>query len=139
MSDRKITYEFLESNGLVNHVGVEIETYYDPVKGTFEVYDPDSSWKENGYTKKEFSRFILLPYDDEYSRAAWKPFYERLTEEETELAQSYPYRRGYFGYLRETGLIYIYEAAKDDVAADVIAAWEKSNGISPNWEHAHIC
>lgn len=133
MSDRKITYSFLESEGLVNHSEVELVTYYDPVNGTFEVYDPDRSWKENGFTKKVFSRFILLPYDIEYSRAAWKLFYERLTEEETELAQSCPYRKGYFGYLRETGLIGIYEDAKNDIAADVVADWERENKVSPNW------
>lgn len=133
MSGRKITYSYLESEGLVNYVGVELETYYDPVNDTFEVYDPSLSWKENGFTKKVFSRFILLPYDEEYSSAAWKLFYERLTEEETELAQSYPHRKGYFGYLRETGLIGIFEDAKNDVAADVIANWEQENEVSPSW------
>ena len=43
----------------------------------------------------------------------WAKFYSLLNEEQYDLAQSYPYKKGYFNYLREIGLYEIYEEVCD--------------------------
>lgn len=128
-----ITYDFLRSNGLVNTVGIDIVTYYDPKHNVFRHVNHSVSLRKNGITSKEFDSYVALPYDTNYNKSAWGKFYELLSEDQLILATSYPYRKGYFNYLRETGLIDYYEEARELIAQDVISTWEFYHDISPDW------
>ncbi len=75
------------------------------------------------------SGFIEAPCVYRYQNIIWKRFREMLSEEQCIVADSYPFKHGYFKYLQEEGLIEIYYEAKNSVLIDVCTDWIEINNL----------
>ena len=72
---------------------------------------------------------IEAPCVYRYQNIIWKMFREMLSEEQCIVADSYPFKHGYFKYLQEEGLIEIYYEAKNSVLIDVCTDWIEINNL----------
>ena len=75
------------------------------------------------------SDLIEAPCIYRYQNKIWERFRKMLSEEQLIVADSYPFKHGYFKYLQEEGLIEIYNEAKNSVTRDVCANWIKINNL----------
>ena len=114
-------YEKIFTMNLINEVPEGLHMYYDKNSHTFELYEFDSISDPN---------LILTPCAYLMKSAIWKEFYSMLTPEEYTIAKSYPYRRGFFDYLRETGLYGIYEEASMTVIVREFQKWLTIHNIT---------
>ena len=77
---------------LINEIPEGIHTYYNKRYRRFEYhYESDI----------DNSDLIKTPCAYEMKASFKAVFYANLTEEQAEIARSYPFRRGYFDYLKE--------------------------------------
>lgn len=106
--------------GLINKEYDGYHMYYDKFTRRFEPY-------ESAFMP--YSNLILTPCEYKMTQAIWKEFYAILTPEEYDLANSYPYKRGFFGYLHETGLFDRYEEARITVTVNAFQKWLFENNI----------
>lgn len=111
-------YEFFE---FINRVPEGLHTYYNRRYDRFE-----SHYTSQGDRMHDLSKAPCLYY---LKSQIWDKFYSLLSEEEYEIATSYPYKRGYFNYLKETGLFEIYEAAEEIVAFKALSDWLTVNNL----------
>ena len=77
--------------------------------------------------------FIELPYEESCKGIAWRYFHAMLSEEQHALVNSFTERHGFFDYMRETGLMAVYDAALDKAMAQRFKEWEKKYGLNINW------
>lgn len=129
MSNVKKTFEKLDMNGLTNYTGAEYVVCYDSENETFEAVAVGEA-RTLGYA--------ILPYENTYKFFARKRFWELLDDEQRAVADGFSGFPGFFEELRATGLISVYETALNQVAEDVIEAWERINGIRPDWSEVLI-
>ena len=115
--------EAIIENELINSSCEELEIYYSITDKCFYALNEEEA-------EEDEDNLIKAPCVYHYQSSIWKRFREMLTEEERIIADSYPYRRGYFNYLHEEGLIDTYYEAKESVARDVCAHWLKVNNLN---------
>ena len=118
------------NNSLVNFQVNYYQTYYDREFNTFIYLNTDEI--DN---RIDLNNLVLCPCLYLYKRNIWKRFYELLTDEETVIADSYYERKGYFEYLRETGLLGTYEEAESQIAVELFETWLKANDIPFDWNN----
>jgi hypothetical protein len=105
---------------LINEIPEGIHTYYNKRYRRFEYhYESDI---DNG-------NLIKTPCAYEMKADFKATFYANLTEEQAKIARSYPFRRGYFDYLKEEGLYEIYAEAEYYVKLKAIIVWFIKNNI----------
>ena len=75
----------------------------------------------------------MTPSTYEVEYYAHKIFDEILTDEEREIVDSYPYRKGFFRYLRETGIYETYRVAQERAAVFVAKKWAEENNLVIDW------
>ena len=110
-----------ELNSLFNQSGMELVVYYDKVHKTFTTRPT--------LCKRIAARLIETPYKEHFKYDVCHRFAELLTEEEKALVDSYPQRRGFYGFLHEAGLYEKYEEAYRQIAEIVFNDWQVKNGI----------
>lgn len=119
-----INYDFYEkilTMNLINNVPGGLHMCYNKRSHKFNPYKINSISNPN---------LVVNPCAYLMKSAIWKEFYAMLTPEEYALAKSYPYRRGFFDYLRETGLDGIYEEARMIVIVREFQKWLTINNIT---------
>ncbi len=114
------------NHDLFNHSGLEYVIYYDTKSSRFVALP---------YGEKNDTNLIETPYVQAMSSAIWKEFRDSLDERDRVLAESFEEKHGFFQFMRETGLIAKYDAARDVVAENVISAWETANSLCIDWAH----
>ena len=77
---------------------------------------------------------VITPYVDAIQHTAMEEFWQMLDEEAYALADSFGEKRGFFQFLRETGLIAYYDLAYANAAEEIISLWEKDNNLNIDWE-----
>lgn len=115
---------FFEEHALFNVCGLDLICYYDPKTNVFEV-------QYRGHRVRK--SLIETPYIESYKPLIWRKFWSSLNDNELRLAESFDERRGFFGFLRETGLISRYDAAVELSKLEIIEHWERENGLSIDW------
>ena len=106
------SYETILS--LINEIPEGIHTYYNKRCRRFEYhYESDI----------DNSNLIKTPCLYEMKANIKAVFYANLTEEQAKIARSYPFRRGYFDYLKAEGLYEIYAEAEYYVKLKAIIVW----------------
>ena len=105
---------------IINRVPEGTHTYYDKRHHIFVTRSSDNYESRN---------IILAPCSYYMKSQIWREFYLLLTEEQYELAKSYPYRKGVFDYLKEIGLYEIYRQAEENVEIKELTAWLIKNDI----------
>lgn len=119
-----INYEFYNKIielALLNEVPEGAHMYYNEVTEDFELHSLDAMRNPN---------LILTPCEYHMKGEIWRVFYAMLDPEQFIIAKSYPYRRGFFEYLRETGLDGIYELARMIVVIRRFKRWLYVNDIT---------
>jgi hypothetical protein len=116
---------------LINNVPEGTHVYYDKRRKVFVIR------KSSNY---ESCNIILAPCSYLMKNLIWEEFYALLNEEELEIANSYPYRRGFFDYLKETGLYETYLQAEENVITKEFDSWVVQNNINVTYalEHGEI-
>lgn len=112
----------------INNSYGDLMFYYSTKDGCFyAMTEQEASYKNNAKLG-----LILAPctYTREFKSEVWKEFRNMLSEEERAIADSYPYRRGYFNYLEEEGLIDTYYAAKECVLRRECDNWFKRHSLN---------
>ena len=105
---------------LLNNVPDGIHVYYNKRFKRFQYhYESDLSG----------GNLIKAPCTYEMKREFMKNFYALLNEEEYNIARSYPFRKGYFSYLKEVGLYEIYEEAERLTKVKNLLVWMIKNNI----------
>ena len=105
---------------LINEIPEGIHTYYNKRYRRFEYHYESDIGKGN---------LIKAPCAYEMKADFKAVFYANLTGEQAEIARSYPFRRGYFKYLKEEGLYEIYAEAEYYVKLKAIIVWFIKNDI----------
>lgn len=95
-------------------------SYYNTKTNCFELYWDDS-------VEKPY--LIITPCIYNMKGDMWREFYSLLDEEQTELARSYPFKRGYMDYLREIGLYDTLKVAEENVTVKAWETWLAKNKI----------
>ena len=111
-------FDFYE---ILNYVPEGIHTYYNKKRRCLEYHNKSNLVSKN---------LIKAPCVYEMKCDFWAKFYSLLNEEQYDLAQSYPYKKGYFNYLREIGLYEIYEEAELLVKEEAVRSWIEKNEIT---------
>jgi hypothetical protein len=106
---------------LLNSVPDGIHVYYNKRFKRFQYHYESDLSSEN---------LIKTPCTYEMKREFMKNFYALLSEEEYNVAKSYPFRKGYFSYLKEVGLYEIYEEAERLTKEKNLLVWMIKNNIS---------
>ena len=118
-------YSTITEHSLVNQQAEGLHTYYNKKTNAFVILKAG---------KKVPSHILIVPNMSCYKSEIWRTFYSLLTEEELDVVNDYPYRRGFFEYLRETGLISNYYEAEEIVTVKVFKRWLEKNSINIDWE-----
>lgn len=105
---------------LFNEIADGINVYYNKTKMRFEYHYGEGSRDDS---------LVLLPYVQEVWDSSWDEFYSLLTKEEYDRAKSYPFRRGYFDYLREIGLYETFKEAEEKAKLKFMEKWLNDNNI----------
>lgn len=105
---------------VINSVDSGYRSFYDTVEKEFLVSDEELLEP----------RYIKVPFASQARSAAWKLFYDSLDEDELAIANDYPYRRGFFDYMRETGLIVKFYDAEQTAITAMFESWVKKNNIT---------
>lgn len=114
--------QFFDDNNLFNVYGLDLCCYYNPHTNTFSY--------EMQYELDDVDHDLIeAPYMENFKWLIRKKFREILNKEELQLVDSYTEKRGFFGFLREVGLIELYEQAEELVKGDIIEIWEKHYGL----------
>lgn len=100
--------------------------YYDKSKHSLKVFPGDK-------LPKNRRNLIQTPFHNSVSYHARKIFRENLTPKERRVVNSFPYRHGFFEFLRETGLIYKYYWAEEEAAKIVINEWIEYHDLPDDW------
>lgn len=82
--------------------------------------------------------YIMAPNYSELDHAALQRFKSDLNEEDSILLDDFTEKKGFFRFLKETGLIYRYYEAREEVESEVLSQWAKENGLSIDWENVSI-
>jgi hypothetical protein len=106
---------------LVNTVPEGLHLFYNRRYDRFEYH------YDNGVVNRDLSKAPCVYY---MKSQIWEEFYSLLSEEEYDIACSYPYRRGYFNHLKGTGLFEVYELARQNVINKAVTDWLQANNIS---------
>ena len=106
---------------IINKVPEGIHVYYNKRCKRFECHYESDLDSDN---------LIKTPCAYEMNGAFKQEFYRLLTEDEYELATSYPFKRGYFDYLREIGLYEVYETAQYNAKVKALTVWFIKHNIS---------
>ena len=117
-------YHTFINNSLFNHTGVEFVTYYDPSHNAFVAYELDVR-VPNCYVETPCNQAIEYP--------AMKRFWQLLDDSSRAIAESFSEKRGFFQFMRDTGLIEYYDKAYAESAEEVINEWEQDNHLNINW------
>lgn len=122
--------EKIQANALVNVDISCYHVYYNRTDKGFVAYENDSLAGEydNG-------NLVLCPCMYYHEWEVRERFRELLTDEERTIAGSYPFRKGYFKYLEETGLIYKYLEAENYITVKVFEEWLSKNDIQLDWNN----
>lgn len=105
---------------LINEIPEGIHVYYNKRCKRFEYHYESDIYDSN---------LIKTPCAYEMKVDFKAAFLARLDESQYEKACSYPYRRGYFQYLKEEGLYEIYSEAEYYVKLKAITLWFIKNNI----------
>ena len=108
------TYENILCSGVINRNPNVIQVYYNTSRQQFEYHFE---------AEADNSSLILTPCLYSMKSAIWEEFYSMINETEYNLAQSYPYKRGFFDYLKEVGLYETFKAAENNVAIKAFERW----------------
>ena len=108
---------------LMNDVPDGIHVYYNKRFKRFQYHYESNLDSDN---------LIKAPCTYEMKREFMKTFYSLLTQAEYDLARSYPFKKGYFSYLKEIGLYEIYEEAETLTKEKNLLIWLIKNNI-PFW------
>lgn len=106
---------------LINNDPAGIHAYYNKRDRRFEYHyesDLDSDY------------LIKTPCSYEMKHEIKMEFYSLLSKKQYVIATSYPFRKGYFSYLREIGLYELYMQAEDTVKEITLLIWIIKNHIS---------
>lgn len=117
-------YNTFINNSLFNHAGVEFVTYYDPSQNAFVACEHDVRVPKC---------FVETPYDQIVETPAMKKFWQSLDGNSRDLAESFGKKRGFFQFMRDTGLIEYYDKAYAEAAEEIICEWEYDNHLNINW------
>ena len=101
--------------------------YYNKCTQSIEFYE-EHEIPEND------DNFILTPFTYEVEWYAREFFHEILTEDERDLVDNYPRKKGFFNFLRDIDLIETYYYAKEKAELLVAKNWAEENNLSINWE-----
>lgn len=110
-------YSFIN---LVNEIPEGIHTYYNKRHRRFEYHYENDIDNDN---------LIKTPCSYEMRAEIKATFYASLDEAQKEIARSYPFKRGYFDYLKEVGLYEIYEEAELRAKLKALIVWYIKNDI----------
>ena len=117
-------YNFYKNIGFFNEVGLELVVYYDPKYNNLIALEE---------SERILKRYVETPYDS-FKYDAMKRFWDTLDNEHRVLADSYTERRGFFQFMRETGLIDFYNEAYAAVAEEFVQMWEAKNHLNIDWD-----
>ena len=134
-------YEILEENALLNTGEDSYCSYFDPKNNIFvilEAFDTESEDFYKRYEKENKTKVYSMPFRSACERGVMKIFYQLLTDDERALAESYPYRKGFFQYMRETGLIYRYYEARDVVTYRLLQNIEAQCGVKMDFSQLSV-
>lgn len=116
--------DFFNENGYLNTAGTDMIMYYDTVKHDFIAIDARKHVNKN--------RFIVLPFRESFRSDVWSLFYRSLLPEHLEIIGSFNERHGFFDFLEEKGLKYIYDESFEIIAEAVLKEWLNANRITLN-------
>lgn len=115
---------FFEEHFLFNSNDCDRITYYSPEKKAFEYHS---------YEYEDTGDLIPTPYSDEHRGLTWRFFWESLSEEESELAQSIS-GSGFFASMRENGLDERFQEAENRMKMQIIEEWEQKHRLSIDYD-----
>ena len=121
-----ILYTTFINNDLFNHAGVEFVVYYDPSHNAFIACEHDAHIPK---------RYVKTPYNQAVNFPSMKKFWQSLDDSSRALAESFSEKRGFFQFMRDTGLIEYYDEAYAAAAEEIICAWEHDIHLSINWDN----
>lgn len=105
---------------VINDIPEGIHTYYNKKYRRFEYHYEDDLGS---------NILIKAPCSYEMKREFLNTFYSLLNKQEYNVAKSYPFKRGYFDYLKEVGLYEIYEEAEYLTKVKKVLVWMIKNNI----------
>lgn len=111
---------------IINAACCEMVTLYDKDEGAFVM--------RNITEINEDENLILVPYREECSHLAMRKFWSSLSEDDRALAESFNEKNGFFNFLRETGLIFMYYDSEEDAITEVLEYWKTSNNLTFDWD-----
>ena len=117
-------FDIFQNNSLFNHAGLEHIVFYDPSTQTFIACDENEMMPNH---------LVQTPYANSFQHDVWAEFLVSLDAEARILAESFAEKRGFFQYMKETGLISYYDAAYAIAAEKAIANWEQDNNLVIDW------
>jgi hypothetical protein len=117
-------FNIFQNNSLFNHAGLEHTVFYDPSTHTFVARPVDA---------RILKRLVKTPYANSFQRDVWTEFWASLDAEARIIAESFAEKRGFFQYMKETGLIGYYDAAYAIAAERAIENWEQDNDLVIDW------
>lgn len=106
---------------LLNRIPEGIHVFYRPSSNRFEYHYNDRSVDDE---------LIMTPCLYEMEYAVRKEFYSSLSEAEYDLVRRYPFRKGFFDYLKEIGLRDTYNEVESIVALKIVKAWLEEHHIN---------
>lgn len=121
-------YEFYKNIGFFNQSGVDITVYYDTKYNKLVALDGKA---------RILKHYVKTPYDS-FKYHAMKRFWDILDNESLALAESYTERRGFFQFMRETGLIEFFDEAYAAVAEEIVHLWETENHLNIDWANIEV-
>ena len=89
--------------------------------------------RTHSYEYEDTGDLIPTPYSDEHRGLTWRFFWESLSEEESELAQSIS-GSGFFASMRENGLDERFQEAENRMKMQIIEEWEQKHRLSIDYD-----
>lgn len=123
-------YNTFNEKNLLNRAGNELVVYYDTKHKLFTTRSYDAC--------RVPKHFVQTPYAEEAKRPGMKMFWQMLDDEHRSLAESFEEKRGFFQFMRETGLIDYYDEAFAQVAEEIICDWERENHLKLDWDNINV-
>lgn len=99
---------------LINEIPEGIHVYYNKRYRRFEYHYSGTIQSPN---------LIKTPCAYEMKGYFMEFFKKHLNDQQRDIAESYPFKRGYFDYLREMGLYDFYEESKMQAKANALTLW----------------
>ena len=116
-------------NDYVNKTGSGFECYYDYKYNKFVVINLETDKTING-GRYVLKNLIMLPYTCQANKRAKELFYDNLSNSNKKLVDRFAEDKGFFNYLRETGLYYTYLKYEAIAIDEMLWHWVQYNDIN---------